>query len=93
MNLIQIVGSVAGFMTTISFLPQAIKVYKTKDTRGISLLMYLVFVVGLSFWIIFGFLSHQLPVIIPNVITILFASYILGMKVLQMIRVKTVRKI
>jgi len=78
---IEIIGGLAGLMTTSAFLPQAFMVYKTKDTGSISLSMYIVFVTGLVFWIAYGVLCNKLAIIIPNVVTLTFASYILIVKV------------
>ena len=48
------IGTIAAFLTTLSFLPQAYQVIKTKDTSGISLGMYTMFVIGVFLWIIHG---------------------------------------
>ena len=50
----EIIGLVAAFITTASFLPQVFKTYKTKDTSGLSLTMYLTFFVGIVLWLIYG---------------------------------------
>ena len=76
-NYISTVGYMAAFCTTISFLPQAIKTIRTKDTSGISLSMYAVFTLGTLFWLIYGIMSNALPVAIANAITLLFALTIL----------------
>jgi MtN3 and saliva related transmembrane protein len=72
-----IIGYMAAFGTTVSFLPQAIKTIQTKDTSGISLYMYMLFTAGTFLWLIYGLMSHSLPVAIANVITFIFASIIL----------------
>jgi MtN3 and saliva related transmembrane protein len=78
---ISFVGLIAAFLTTISFLPQAIKAIKTKDTTGISLLMYISFNVGVVFWVIFGILIEQYVIAIANVVTLSFAFIILLIKI------------
>jgi len=65
---IDIIGYLAAFGTTVSFLPQAIKTIQTKDTSGISLYMYMLFTAGTLFWLIYGVLSHSLPVAAANVV-------------------------
>ncbi|MGZ3754519.1 MAG: SemiSWEET transporter [Mucilaginibacter sp.] len=80
MNYIEIIGFMAAFSTTISFLPQAIKTIKTKDTSGISLSMYAVFTLGTLFWLIYGILTPSLPVAVANFVTLIFASVILVYK-------------
>lgn len=74
-------GYISAFCTTAAFIPQAIKVYKTKQTNDISLGMILLMTIGVGFWIIYGFLITALPVIIANVITFILAFYILIMKI------------
>jgi len=77
----EIVGYVAAVGTTVSFVPQAIKCIATKDTRNISLWMYILFVFGTACWAAYGFYFHKMPVIIANVITFVLASIILIMKI------------
>ncbi|MDB5011739.1 MAG: hypothetical protein JWQ06_2528 [Mucilaginibacter sp.] len=81
MTYIDIIGFLAAFGTTISFLPQAIKTIQTKDTSGISLSMYSLFTGGTLFWLIYGILSLSIPVAIANAITLIFASIILVYKI------------
>lgn len=83
----EIVGYVAGILTTISFLPQAIKIIKTRDTSGISLLMYFLLTIGVVLWAIYGILLGKLEIIVPNLITLIFSGIILYIKV------KAVRKV
>ena len=73
-------GYVAATLTTLAFIPQAVKTLKTKDTRSISLGMYIVFTVGVGFWLMYGLYLHSLPMIVSNVITLALAAAILAMK-------------
>ncbi len=70
-------GYVAAFLTTASFIPQAIKTIKTHDTEGISVLMYLGFVTGVFFWLIYGILLADLAIVAANFLTFLLALPIL----------------
>jgi MtN3 and saliva related transmembrane protein len=81
MNTLTIIGFVAALCTTISFLPQAIKVIKTKQTKDLSLVMYLTFTIGVFLWLVYGLISDDLPIIIANAITLVFAITILIMKI------------
>jgi MtN3 and saliva related transmembrane protein len=81
MSITAIIGYLAAFGTTVSFLPQAIKTIQTKNTSGISLSMYGLFTLGTLFWLIYGIMSGSLPVAIANAITLLFASIILVYKI------------
>jgi MtN3 and saliva related transmembrane protein len=81
MNVITIIGFTAAVLTTASFLPQAIKTIRTKDTSGISLFMYSLFATGTLLWFLFGLLSNNLPIIVANAVTLLFAIIILIFKI------------
>lgn len=78
MDFTSIIGNIAALLTTVSFLPQAIKTIKTKDTDGLSLPMYLLFVIGVSLWLIYGTLNNQMPIIVGNLITLILSGIILG---------------
>lgn len=71
----------AGIMTTVSFMPQAIKTIRTKNTKGISLIMYIVLIAGLFLWFIYGMYLKNISIIFSNLITLIFASIILVMKI------------
>jgi MtN3 and saliva related transmembrane protein len=86
MDWITVCGLVAAFCTTISFLPQAIKTFRTKDTTSISLSMYIFFTFGTLMWVIYGIASHNLPVSLANIITLCFASIILAFKIIQTVK-------
>jgi MtN3 and saliva related transmembrane protein len=80
-KLIPIIGIVAACCTTLSFLPQAIKIIKTKNTEGISLSMYVLFVIGVVLWFFYGFFKMDIPIMLANGITLVLASVILCYKV------------
>ena len=85
MDYVNIIGTIAASLTTISFMPQALKTIKTKDTGAISLAMYLFFTIGVFFWIIFGILIKANIVVIANIITFIFAFIILFVKIKNII--------
>ena len=74
------IGIIAGTLTTIAFLPQVIQVLKTKSTEDISLVMYVVFITGVVFWLLYGILLGAWPVIIANIVTFILALIVLVMK-------------
>lgn len=74
-------GSLAAIATTISFIPQAIKTFRTRDTRSLSLGMYSLFTFGVSCWLIYGILLGEWPIILANIVTLALAVSILSMKV------------
>ncbi len=81
MDLITIIGLTAAICTTVSFIPQAIKIIKIRETRDISLLTYLFLEVGILLWLIYGISLSNLPLIFANTITLLFTTIILGLKI------------
>lgn len=74
------IGYMAASLTTLSFLPQAVKVISTRNTQGISGLMYAMFVSGLVMWFIYGLLIGDMAVSVANLLTLLFALPILIIK-------------
>lgn len=80
MDWVKIVGYLAAMATTIAFLPQAFHTIKTKDTKGISLGMYLVFTFGVIMWLLYGIFLKQAPIIAANTITLVLTVIILVYK-------------
>ena len=78
---IQILGLVAGAFVVIASLPQIIKIIKTKQTRDLSLPTYVLLNIGTMLWIIYGILTRQAAIIIPNVIFQVFNITILYLKI------------
>ena len=74
------IGNLAAFLTTLSFLPQALKIIRSGQTRQLSLPMYLLFVSGVSLWLVYGIQQRQLPIILGNAVTLLFSGTILYYK-------------
>jgi MtN3 and saliva related transmembrane protein len=81
--MIDTIGYIAAILTTISFLPQALKTIKTRDTSGISLLMYAVFSTGVFLWFIYGVSILDFPILIANGITFIFSIIILTYKIIN----------
>lgn len=76
-----ILGFTAAICTTIAFIPQAVKVYKTKHTKDISLGMFSLLNLGFVLWLIYGIILNSYPIILANAVTIIFAVYILITKI------------
>lgn len=81
MDLANWVGTLAGILTTIAFIPQVLKTWKTKSAQDISLLMFLLFSSGVLLWLIYGVLLKAIPIIIANGITLSLSASILVLKV------------
>jgi MtN3 and saliva related transmembrane protein len=74
------IGSAAATCTTISFLPQLIHVWRRKSADDISLVMFLLFNLGLAGWVVYGFGIGSVPMIVANIVTLALALTILGLK-------------
>jgi MtN3 and saliva related transmembrane protein len=76
-----LIGYVAAFLTTCSFVPQVWKTFRTHDVSGISLGMYSVFATGVALWLLYGVLTQDWPIVAANAVTLALACLVLGMKV------------
>lgn len=76
-----IIGAFAGILCTVSFLPQVIKIYKTKRVQDISLLTFSVFTTGVFLWFVYGLLIGDIPVIITNALIFFLTLIIVVMKI------------
>ena len=81
MNYITIIGLVAAACTTIAFFPQILQVYRTKQTRDLSLPTFILLTTGIFLWLIYGILLESLPIILANSITFIGCFYIMIMKI------------
>ena len=84
LELIEVVGFIAAILTTTAFLPQALHSWKTRDLSVISFNMYVTFTLGVTLWLIYGFLIKSMPVIAANVITLPTTVMILFLKMKDM---------
>jgi MtN3 and saliva related transmembrane protein len=75
------VGYAAGLLTTIAFLPQAIKTWRSRSAHDLSLGMFLMFCTGIILWLTYGLMLRQWPIILPNLFTLLLAGSILFFKI------------
>ncbi|MDB5394291.1 MAG: hypothetical protein JWM91_1797 [Rhodospirillales bacterium] len=82
LDAVTIVGSLAALLSTVSFLPQAIKIIRSRDTSSISAGMYLVTVSGFVLWTAYGAMQTAWPIIASNSICLVLSAFILTMKLL-----------
>lgn len=75
------IGFFAAFCTTLSFLPQVVKIVQTRDTQSLSLMMYVIFTLGVATWLVYGILREDPAVIVANVVTLVLSLIILGLKI------------
>lgn len=76
-----LIGYVAAALTTIAFLPQAIKAFRTRSTKDISLTMWLLLCAGVACWLVYGILLRAGPIIAANSVTLVLVSSVLWLKV------------
>ena len=80
-NYINLFGFSAALLTTIAFLPQLYKTWKTKSADDVSLTMLISFLIGLICWIIYGLKINSIPILVANIITFIFNFSILILKI------------
>ena len=80
MHYINIIGLIGGALTTGSFFPQIFKILRTKQTRDLSLSMYVGLSIGIFLWLVYGLLAGALPVIVSNALALGACIYIVVMK-------------
>ena len=81
MDLVTVIGICAGILTTSSFLPQVIKIHRTKKTSDLSLAMFIILALGISLWIIYGILLKSLPILLANSIVFVLCVYLIIAKI------------
>lgn len=77
---IELIGALAAAITTLCWVPQALKVIRTRDTRSLSLIMYVMLTLGIGLWLVYGVMIGSWPLIGANVVTFVLVVIILAMK-------------
>ncbi len=80
MDMVTLVGLVAGTLTTIAFIPQLQQTWRTRSAQDVSLGMLLTFTIGVFLWLVYGLLLDALPIILANLITLVLTLAILVLK-------------
>jgi MtN3 and saliva related transmembrane protein len=75
------IGFLAGALTTIAFVPQALKIYTSKSGKDVSARMLLIFSAGLILWLVYGVMIESLPVILANIVTLILSGAIITLKI------------
>lgn len=76
-----LIGLLAGALTTVAFVPQLLKIYATKSGKDVSARMFVMFSIGVALWLVYGIMIGSLPVIIANLLTLVLALAIMVLKV------------
>lgn len=79
-TMIDLVGSLAAFLTTIAFVPQVLKIWRSKSARDISMPMYLSFTAGVALWLVYGVMIASTPIVVANIVTLCLALAVIVMK-------------
>ena len=87
-NLENIIGFTAAILTTVAFMPQLIRTWATKSADDVSIYMLILFITGVSFWIVYGWRLHAAPILIANIITLILNLSILILKLFYESKVK-----
>jgi len=75
-----LIGTLASTLTTIAFVPQVWRAWRTRSARDLSLPMYMIFTSGVALWFVYGLLLGAMPIIVGNAVTLLLAGAVLAMK-------------
>lgn len=86
MNWVEFAGALAGTLTTIAFIPQAVKTWRSESAEDISLFMFLLFSTGVALWLVYGIAIGSAPVIAANAVTLMLALSILMLKIRYTLR-------
>ena len=81
MDAMTALGIMAGSLTTLAYLPQVLKTWRSRSADGMSWSMLIILCVGIALWLIYGVYVHDMPLIIANLLTLIFSSAILGVKI------------
>lgn len=81
MDMPTLLGFAAGLLTTVAFVPQVVKIWKTKSARDVSLHTFVTFTLGVGLWLAYGVVREEPPIVVWNAVTLLLAGAILAMKV------------
>ncbi|MCR5741473.1 MAG: SemiSWEET transporter [Gammaproteobacteria bacterium] len=88
MQPIEIIGLCAGGCLAISNIPQIIMIIRTKDTKSISVYMYLIYIIGVALWLTYGIIVNSLSMIISNAVAMSTAMFVFIFKLFNIIKYK-----
>jgi MtN3 and saliva related transmembrane protein len=77
---LDLLGLVAGSLTTISFVPQVLKIWRTRSGQDVSLGMFILFSLGVLLWLVYGLALGAVPIIVANAATLILALVVLALK-------------
>ena len=92
MRIVDSIGALAGILTTIAFIPQVVKTWRSGSAEDISLFMFVLFSTGVLLWLIYGIAVDSMPIVAANAVTLVLALFILGLKIRYTLIQKRKRK-
>ena len=75
------IGMVAAVLTTVAYIPQVVKIYRTKSARDVSFRMFSLLATGVSLWLVYGIMMRSAPLIFANFVTLALSLIVLGLKI------------
>ncbi|MEM6838794.1 MAG: SemiSWEET transporter [Cyanobacteria bacterium P01_C01_bin.120] len=81
MDLTTTLGIVAGTLTTFAYFPQVLKTWRSRSADGMSWSMLIILCIGIALWLVYGVYAHDMPLIMANLLTLVFSSAILAVKI------------
>ena len=81
MALVQVIGIAAGVLTSVSMIPQLIKIIQKKEAKDVSIIMLLVLMSGLVLWAVYGFMREDIPIIATNCFSFLVNVVVLTLRI------------
>jgi len=75
------IGMVAAVLTTIAYVPQVVKIYRTKSARDVSFRMFSLLATGVSLWLVYGIMMRSAPLIFANFVTLGLSLTVLVLKI------------
>jgi MtN3 and saliva related transmembrane protein len=81
LSITQVIGTIAGVLTTAAFLPQVWRTWKSKSADELSMTMLVTFATGICGWLAYGLLLNEAPIIVSNLVTLVLTSFLIVFKV------------
>ena len=81
MEWMQVIGMAAGVLTSVSMLPQLVKMVREKEAENVSVVMLVVLLSGLALWTVYGLMRNDLPIIVTNSFSFLLNTAVLALRI------------
>jgi MtN3 and saliva related transmembrane protein len=79
-RIMTIIGLIAGVLTTLCWVPQVVRSWRTKSTRDFSWTYLIVLSTGVALWIVYGITRSDIAVFLTNTVTLCLLLFVIGMK-------------